>query len=41
MAYEWDSAKVRKSYRIKMAVACLAALIMAAVPLGLIFISLD
>ena len=41
MAYEWDAVKVRKAYRVKMAVACLVALVMAAAPLGLIVAGLD
>jgi hypothetical protein len=36
MAYEWVSEKVKKAYKVKMAVACLVALMMAAAPLGLI-----
>lgn len=36
MSYEWDAAKVRRSYRVKMVVACLVALVIAAAPIGLI-----
>lgn len=36
MAYEWDAARVRKAYRVKMAVACLVAMVMVAAPVWLI-----
>jgi len=41
MSYEWDGSKVRKAYRVKMAVACVVALVMAAAPLILIVIGLE
>ena len=41
MAYEWDCSKVRKSYRVKMAVMCVVALMLAAAPLILIVIGLE
>lgn len=36
MAYEWDPAKVRKSYMIKMLVVCGAAVVLASFPLWMI-----
>ncbi|MBB6511205.1 hypothetical protein F4695_004603 [Rhizobium soli] len=41
MAYEWDCSKVRKAYRVKMAVAYVVALVLAAAPLILIVIGLE
>ena len=37
MTYEWDAVKVRRAYLIKFAVACVAALVMASVPVWFAF----